>query len=70
MAERMGDQSALKWKEGDVWRNLTWRDFRQTVLEVASGLRALGFKPGDFSALGAFMHLQNAEVCACEKQLS
>ena len=70
MAERMGDQSALKWKEGDVWRNLTWRDFRQTVLEVASGLPALGFKPGDFSALGASMHLQDAEVCACEKQLS
>lgn len=63
----MGDQSALKWKEGDVWRNLTWRDFRQTVLEVASGLRALGFKPGDFSAYrcfyGASMPFSRRKTC-------
>jgi long-chain acyl-CoA synthetase len=51
MTDRLGDQAALKWKEGDAWRTLTWHEFRQTVLDLAAGLRALGFKPGEFSVI-------------------
>jgi long-chain acyl-CoA synthetase len=51
MAEKLGDQPALKWKEGDGWRSLSWRQYREAVLDAAAGLRSLGFKPGDFSLI-------------------
>jgi long-chain acyl-CoA synthetase len=51
MADRLGDQAALKWKEGDAWRSLSWREYREIVLDAAAGLRTLGFKPGDFSLI-------------------
>jgi long-chain acyl-CoA synthetase len=48
-----GDKTALSWKEGDTWRNLTWREYRERVAEVAMGLRALGLGKGDFAAIMA-----------------
>ncbi len=51
MAERLGDQPALKWKAGDVWRSLSWREYREAVLDMAAGLRRLGFQPGDFTVI-------------------
>src|SRR5713101_6209971 len=51
MAERLGDQPALKWKEGDAWRSTSWREYREAVLDMAAGLRTLGFKPGDFTVI-------------------
>jgi long-chain acyl-CoA synthetase len=48
---RLGDAEALKWRTGDGWRALTWRQYRQAVAEVSLGLRALGFGPGQFLLL-------------------
>ena len=50
-AERLRDQPALKWKEGDTWCTLTWREFREAVLDVAAGLQAIGFLPGEFTVI-------------------
>ena len=51
MAERLGDQPALKWKAGDAWRSLSWHEYREAVLDMAAGLRTLGFQPGDFTVI-------------------
>jgi long-chain acyl-CoA synthetase len=48
---RLGDADALKWRTGDGWRALTWRQYREAVAEVTLGLRALGFGPGQFLLL-------------------
>jgi long-chain acyl-CoA synthetase len=48
---RLGDAEALKWRTGDGWRSLTWRQYREAVAEVSLGLRALGFGPGQFVLL-------------------
>ena len=46
-----GDEPALSWKDGAAWRSMTWREYRERVAELAMGLVALGFKPGDFAAI-------------------
>ncbi len=51
MAERLGDQPALKWKAGEEWRSLSWREYRETVLDIACGLRAIGLRPGEFTVI-------------------
>jgi long-chain acyl-CoA synthetase len=48
---RLGDAEALKWRTGDGWHSLTWRQYRQAVVEVSLGLRAVGFGPGQFLLL-------------------
>jgi long-chain acyl-CoA synthetase len=46
------DQDALKWKDaGGEWRGLTWSQYRQEVRKVTAGLKALGFKPGEFAVI-------------------
>src|SRR5918992_3838634 len=50
-AERYGDRPALSWKEGETWRTMTWREYRDAAAEVALGLRALGVGRGDFVAI-------------------
>jgi long-chain acyl-CoA synthetase len=45
---RLGDAEALKWRTGDGWQALTWRQYREAVAEVSLGLRSLGFGPGQF----------------------
>jgi len=46
-AEVWGSQPAMRWKEGGVWRTMTWREYRNQVMAVARGLITLGFEPGD-----------------------
>jgi len=41
------DATALRWKDGDTWRTLTWRDYADRVSRLASSLRALGVARGD-----------------------
>ncbi len=41
------DQVALRWKDGDAWQELTWRQVGEQVAQAAAGLRALGLGPGD-----------------------
>jgi long-chain acyl-CoA synthetase len=40
------DAVALRWKDGDAWRELTWREYGDQVARVASGLRARGVGRG------------------------
>lgn len=47
------DKAAIHWKEGDVWRHLTWSQYRKAVHEAAAGLISLGVSGGDFVAIMA-----------------
>ncbi|MCU1429306.1 MAG: Long-chain-fatty-acid--CoA ligase [Actinomycetia bacterium] len=41
------DAVALRWKDGEAWRELTWRDYAAEVAKVAAGLRDRGVGRGD-----------------------
>ncbi len=45
---RFSDDDALKWKVGEDWQALTWREFGDQVQDFAKGLIALGLAPGEF----------------------
>src|SRR5687768_4830117 len=45
--ERSGAAPAQRFKRGGAWQTLSWRELGEIVREVASGLIALGRKPGD-----------------------
>src|SRR5712691_12889800 len=48
------DQAALKWKDASgAWNTLTWSQYRQEVRKAAVGLKALGFRPGQFAVIMA-----------------
>ncbi|MCK6557159.1 AMP-dependent synthetase/ligase [Candidatus Binatia bacterium] len=42
------DVDALKWKAGDAWHALTWRQYGEEVRAFAQGLMAIGLEPGEF----------------------
>ena len=44
---------ALNWKADQGWQSLTWEEYRQRVREVALGLKAIGFGPGEFGVIMA-----------------
>lgn len=45
-------QEALKWKDASgTWRALTWLEYRKEVRKVTAGLKAIGFKPGEFAVI-------------------
>src|SRR6266545_2031604 len=50
-ADRHGDAPAASWRDGATWHTLSWREYRQRVVEVAAGLAGLGVDHGDFVAL-------------------
>ncbi len=50
-ATTYGDKPAIHWKEGEIWRHLTWSQYRKSVHEAAAGLLTLGVGPGDFVAI-------------------
>lgn len=52
-ARDYADKAAIHWKEGDIWRHLTWSQYRKSVHEAAAGLIALGVSGGDFVAIMA-----------------
>lgn len=52
-AEQHPDRPAIHWKDGELWKYLTWSQYRTTVHEVAAGLRSLGVGDGDFVAIMA-----------------
>jgi long-chain acyl-CoA synthetase len=45
--ERSGSGPAQQYKRGGRWHTLSWREMGEIVREVATGLIALGRKPGD-----------------------
>jgi long-chain acyl-CoA synthetase len=50
-AEAYPDQPALSWEEGENWRTLTWKQYREKVAAAAMGLKSLGVGRGDFVAI-------------------
>ena len=48
------DQPALKWKDSSgAWRTLTWAQYRLEARKATAGLKALGFRPGEFGVIMA-----------------
>lgn len=38
---------ALRFHDGDTWQSVTWKEYGETVAQVAAGLAHLGVEPGD-----------------------
>jgi len=56
LARNAGEHStapAIHWRQNGTWKNLTWGQYRERVVEVAAGFISLGVKRGDFVALMA-----------------
>ncbi|HEY8740930.1 MAG TPA: AMP-binding protein, partial [Candidatus Dormibacteraeota bacterium] len=53
IVEAHGDQNALNWKADGEWHAMTWEQYRDQVRDVALGLRAAGFAPGEFGVIMA-----------------
>jgi long-chain acyl-CoA synthetase len=48
------DAPAHRWKDAaGQWHTRTWAEYRSEVRKAASGLKALGFKPGEFAVIMA-----------------
>ncbi len=66
-ADRLTDSPAYSDKiGGDGWRTLTWRDLRETALDVAAALVEIGVAPGDTVALMASNRMEHvlADIAA------
>jgi long-chain acyl-CoA synthetase len=48
-----GDAPAIVWKQQGEWRQLTWAQYRQVVLEATAGLVTLGLESGQVVAIQA-----------------
>ena len=48
---RRGDQVWLRQKKLGIWRSWSWNDTAQAVREIACGLIALGFAPGECASI-------------------
>lgn len=46
-AQHFGNRVALREKDYGIWQEYTWADYARHVVEMALGLEALGFQPGD-----------------------
>lgn len=44
--ERLGDQVALKRRNGELWESISWRDYGRHVQDFGLGLASMGFEPG------------------------
>ena len=49
--QRRGESTALRWKEGRVWRTESWRDWDAEARAIAAGLVARGLAAGDRVAM-------------------
>ncbi len=49
--ERGSEKVALRYKDMGIWKRVSWKQYGQTVQEVAAGLLALGLRPGDKVAI-------------------
>ncbi len=50
-ADRFGEHMAVRWREGEEWRERTFAEVSEIVDEIALGLVELGLEPGDRVAL-------------------
>ncbi len=49
--EKRGDQVWMRQKELGIWRTWTWKQTADAVREIAGGLIALGFAPGECASI-------------------
>jgi long-chain acyl-CoA synthetase len=47
----LADRPALRYREGDAWRVVTWAEYGELAAEVMAGFVALGIEPGDRLAI-------------------
>ena len=52
-AETRGDRTAIREKKFGVWQPTSWRQWLQISKEIAYGLHAIGFRPGDVASIVA-----------------
>jgi long-chain acyl-CoA synthetase len=50
-AARYGDRTVMQYKEGGVWKDVTWTRLAETYKEVARGLLQIGLGKGDSIAI-------------------
>src|SRR6476646_8850662 len=50
-AETRGDRPAIREKKFGVWQPTSWRQWLQISKEIAYGLHAIGFRPGDVASI-------------------
>ncbi|MDN5003287.1 AMP-dependent synthetase/ligase [Bradyrhizobium sp. GCM10027634] len=50
-AELRGDRPAIREKTFGIWQPTSWREWLQISKEIAYGLRAVGFMPGDVASI-------------------
>ncbi|MCP3386762.1 AMP-dependent synthetase/ligase [Bradyrhizobium sp. CCGUVB4N] len=50
-AEVRGDRPAIREKKFGIWQPTSWREWLQISKEIAYGLRAIGFMPGDVASI-------------------
>ena len=52
-AREYGTTPAIHWRQNGIWKDLTWAEYRERVVEIAAGFISLGVDRGDFVALMA-----------------
>ena len=50
-AQKRGPQTALRHKHLGIWQAVTWNEWLEITREIAYGLSAIGFKPGDTASI-------------------
>jgi long-chain acyl-CoA synthetase len=48
---RRGERVALRQKDFGIWQATTWRELGETARDIAMGLAALGFEPGECASI-------------------
>jgi long-chain acyl-CoA synthetase len=51
--ETRGDKPAIREKKFGIWQPTSWRQWQQIAKEIAYGLHAIGFRPGDVASIVA-----------------
>jgi long-chain acyl-CoA synthetase len=49
--ETRGDRPAIREKKFGIWHPTSWRQWQQISKEIAYGLHAIGFRPGDVASI-------------------
>src|SRR3984885_11868620 len=50
-AETRGDEPAIREKTFGIWQPTSWRQWLQTSRDIAYGLHAIDFRPGDTASI-------------------
>src|SRR5918997_3047317 len=61
--EKYADEPAQKWKAGEEWSELTYRELGEIVREVALGLIDIGIQPGDKVAILSHTRPEWTQAC-------